>query len=333
MTRILFAILLVCLAPLAQARCVEKLDILPQVLSELRATAAQVPFHRGNLWQVQKGSVTSYIFGTMHLYDPRHQASLERLKPLIASSEQVLVEITQESAAEMKTLLGTNPGLYSITEGPSLMDRLGPDAWAKLTQRLEGRGIPPFMAAKLQPWFLGFSMMLPKCALEDLQAKRFGIDKNIEAAAKSLEKPVHSLDDIGDLLAYFSKDPLPQQVDEMRWSLMLDLPEDPTTSGITGFYFKEEAQMAWAYTMHYFDTLAATVPATDAAKLHGLTTELMEDLIIGRNQQWMETLVPQLARTPSFVAVGALHLPGEDGVLRLLEKEGFSLKRLQMKQP
>lgn len=333
MTRILFAIFLICLAPLAQARCVEKLDISPQVLTELRAKAAQAPFHRGNLWQVQKDGVTSYIFGTMHLYDPRHAASMERIEPLIAKSEQVLVEVTKESEAKMMTLLTSNPALYSITEGPSLMDRLGPEAWAKLVEKLQGRGTPPFMAAKLQPWFLGFSMMLPKCAMEDLKAKRFGIDKSIEATAVDLNKPVQSLDDVGDLLAYFAKDPLPKQVEDMRWGLMLDLPEDPTTSGITAFYFQEETQVAWVYTLHYFETLAATVPAKDAAKLQEFTTQLLDDLIIGRNQQWVETLAPELTQTPSFVAVGALHLPGEYGVLRMLEKAGFSVERLSLNQP
>ncbi|MGR1583079.1 TraB/GumN family protein [Thalassobius sp. S69A] len=333
MIRILFTLFLICLAPFAQARCLEKPDISPQTLTQLRAKAAQAPFHRGNLWQVQKDGVTSYVFGTMHLYDPRHETLLERLKPLIASTEQTLVEITNESQAEMKTLFGQNPALYSITEGPSLMDRLGPEAWAKLVEKLQGRGMPPFMAAKFKPWFLGFSMMLPKCALEDLKAKRFGIDKGIEATAKSLGKPMQSLDDVGTLLALFSKDPLPKQVEDMRWSLMLDLPEDPTTSGIIAFYFQEEAQVAWVYTLHYFETLGQTLLPEDADKLKAITTQLMDELLIGRNQQWMETLVPELSRTPSFVAVGALHLPGEYGVLRLLETQGFEVQPLAMKLP
>jgi hypothetical protein len=42
----------------------------------------------------------------------------------------------------------------------------------------------------------------------------------------------------------------------------------------------------------------------------------------------VERLRPRLAEGGAFVAVGALHLPGEEGILRLLERQGYRVTRL-----
>ncbi|WP_412565202.1 TraB/GumN family protein [Thalassobius sp. MITS945101] len=333
MIRIFLSLLLLCLANIAHALCDEAADLPDGVLQTLRAEAAQHPFHQGNLWQVEKAGVTSYLFGTMHLYDPRHAASMERLEPLIARSDQVVIEATRADEAVLQRELIGNPTRYLITEGDSLIDRLGPEAWNKLVPLVTKRGIPAFMAAKFQPWFLGFSMMMPECALSDLQAKRFGIDKSIEAEGEALGKPVSGLDDVMALIDVFSGDPLDEQVDEMRWSLLLDLPMDPSMKGLTAFYFAEETQLAWTYSLQEAAALSEDLAPADQDRLMGLVTEMLDDLITGRNHQWMARLRVELAQTPSFVAVGALHLPGQDGLLQLLQNDGFTVTRLSMDQP
>jgi uncharacterized protein YbaP (TraB family) len=268
----------------------------------------------------------------MHFHDPRHDASIKRVTPLITETDQVFLEISKDDETEMMRLFTSDPGVYSITKGPSLMERLGPEAWAKLTDRLRSRGIPPFLAAKYQPWFLGINLMMPECVIEDLKAKRFGIDRRLNLLAVEMNRPTRSLDDPKALLAYFAKDPLDQQVAQMRWSLLLDLPEDPTTSGIVNFYFQEETQMAWVYTMYHAEQSTRGLPQADAKRLSDILHEIMDDLIIGRNEAWVQKLVPELENTPSFVAVGALHLPGEKGVLQLLHEQGFSIQRLPLEQ-
>jgi uncharacterized protein YbaP (TraB family) len=42
-----------------------------------------------------------------------------------------------------------------------------------------------------------------------------------------------------------------------------------------------------------------------------------------------EALLPVFARGSTFVAVGALHMPGEEGILSLLERRGYTVTRLQ----
>ena len=54
------------------------------------------------------------------------------------------------------------------------------------------------------------------------------------------------------------------------------------------------------------------------------------ELIAGRNQRMVERVQPRLAEGRALIAVGALHLPDEVGVLRLLEKRGYTIKRMSL---
>ena len=49
-------------------------------------------------------------------------------------------------------------------------------------------------------------------------------------------------------------------------------------------------------------------------------------MIYNRNQAWAEKLPSIMKTAPTFVAVGALHLPGEKGVLNLLKKQGYTVE-------
>ena len=55
--------------------------------------------------------------------------------------------------------------------------------------------------------------------------------------------------------------------------------------------------------------------------------------ILARNRRMLDSLLPYLENNSVFVAVGALHLPGEDGLLGLLRKRGYELKPLDIPFP
>jgi hypothetical protein len=52
------------------------------------------------------------------------------------------------------------------------------------------------------------------------------------------------------------------------------------------------------------------------------------DLLTKRNQNWIPKIIAAAKKGSTFVAVGAMHLPGDDGVLRLLESEGYTVKAI-----
>ena len=51
-----------------------------------------------------------------------------------------------------------------------------------------------------------------------------------------------------------------------------------------------------------------------------------EALLTDRNARWMEVLPKQFKKGPQFVAVGALHLTGDDGLIHLLRAKGYTVE-------
>ena len=57
-----------------------------------------------------------------------------------------------------------------------------------------------------------------------------------------------------------------------------------------------------------------------------LAREFQRRLIVDRNQRMAERMEPWLKQGGAFIAVGALHLPGEQGLIRLLRQRGYSVR-------
>jgi len=72
-----------------------------------------------------------------------------------------LVEATLQDQTDMQTFMANNPDMMVIGDGPSLPEVLEEDTWAAISQAASDRGVPGFMAAKMQPWFFGCAYDIP----------------------------------------------------------------------------------------------------------------------------------------------------------------------------
>ncbi len=59
------------------------------------------------------------------------------------------------------------------------------------------------------------------------------------------------------------------------------------------------------------------------------TTEEEDAMIYQRNQTWAKKLPAIMQTAPTFIAVGALHLPGDKGVLNLLRNQGYTVEAVK----
>jgi uncharacterized protein YbaP (TraB family) len=86
---------------------------------------------------------------------------------------------------------------------------------------------------------------------------------------------------------------------------------------------KEIDQMVSIYKTQDIDALYQLISQSPEFKGHE------KELISGRNIKWMNTLLYEMKQQASFVAVGAGHLAGEQGVLNLLEKQGYQVEAVK----
>lgn len=322
--RLIVSILFLLLPLWAQAACTGtdlRAGLTPKDHSWIEARIAHTPFVEGNHWIAQRGSRKIHVIGTMHFNDPRMDAVFARLSPVLDDAEHLLLEITPDDEIALQKRLGASPELMFITEGPTLIDRLPAEDWAALSTLAQEHGLPAWMAAKMRPWFLGLSMSAPPC-LKFTQSKELGLDKRLQNAATATETPMSSLEDPMTIIQALNADPLEEQIRQMRLTLSLAGQGTDEYVTLTHSYFEEQSWQYLAQIERRFYQSEAFAP--EEAK--GLWAHSMDLVLVRRNRAW----IPVIEGTPGdrlVLAVGALHLPGETGVLNLLQQQGYRLTR------
>ncbi|MEM8655945.1 MAG: TraB/GumN family protein [Pseudomonadota bacterium] len=322
----ILSILVWLLPGMAFAACTGK-DLRPTLSAEAQAAiaaeTAALPYPEGNHWRATKGERTITLLGTMHLHDPRMVAIVDRLAPTLDNADLVLVEITAEEEAAMLGAIATDPSIAFLTDGPSLIDRVPPDIWAELAAAAQRRGVPPFMAAKYQPWFLSLTLALAPCAAADVQAGKPGLDKMVINAAEDAGVPVEGLETFREVLDVMAADPIEEQLRFLPLMVQMERTVDDATATTIATYFDEEHGALLAFS-RVFTREQIDFPPDE---FDALFDEMMGMLLDQRNLMWMER-IDRRDEDNILIAVGAAHLSGETGLLKQFEQRGFELERL-----
>ncbi|UWQ25782.1 TraB/GumN family protein [Leisingera aquaemixtae] len=290
-------------------------------LARLQARAAAAPFAEGNHWIARRGARTVHVIGTMHINDPRMEAITAKLAPVVREAGLLLMEASPAEKAAFEQKLGRTPSLMLITEGPTLIDRLPRQEWESLAAKARAHGIAPWMAAKMRPWFLALSMAVPPCVLRQPDVKN-GLDLRLAAAAEQAGVPIRSLEDPMSVIRMLDGDPLEEQVRQLRaYTALLGGGQDDFFT-MSEAYFDQQVLHALLLSEQAFLENGALT----RAEREEMWAEAMQQLLDQRNRAWIPVIEAAGAGT-LVVAAGALHLPGENGVLNLLQQQGYSLER------
>lgn len=288
----------------------------PARLDAIRAEAAKTPNGRGLLWRVEKPGVEpSFLFGTMHMTDPRVTALAPEAQRAFEAADRLVIETTDVlDEKRMVAALAANPELTMFTDGTTLSSLLSPEDAAVLAEGLEARGIPPSSVAKMKPWILASVVSMPACELSRKAQGLPMLDVKLARDAQAAGKPVEGLETAADQLNAMASLPLDFHMKGLVDTLKLgDRLEDVIETMIV-LYEKGETGLFWPL-------FRAEFPQSD----DGGYAAFEETMITRRNHAMAERALPILAEGDVFVAVGALHLPGEDGLVALLREHGFTV--------
>lgn len=317
------------LAAAARSECfgVNMFDEMPGERREsIIAAADAVPFARGNFWTASRAGRSITIVGTYHFDDPRHAPTLEALKPLIAESRVLLVEAGPQEEAALFRAMGRDPSLMFITEGPSLLERLPPETWARLRSALEERGIPGFLAAKFQPWYATMVLAVPACAMEMAAEQPEGLDGMLIAAAEAADVPVLALEPYDTLFTIFGGMSEAQEIDMVESSLAMEDRSSDYSVTLADAYFAGQSRLIW----ELMRAVSYELPGYTPEEVDAEMALLEEAMMVRRNRSWIPVIEANTQRGPVVAAFGALHLSGKDGVLNLLAQNGWTLAPLPL---
>ena len=290
----------------------------PADKARLADLVAPHAYPEGVLFRAEKAGSTVIVAGTIHIPDPRLQPMVERLEADVAAADVLILEASAEDEAGIQTLATRNPELFFITEGPTLIDLLSEEEWAAVTERLAEIGIPGFLAAKFQPWYLSMTLAIPKCALALVQSGEKGLDRQLEVIALEAGVPIATLDDTEAVLRIFADEPIEKQLDGLRIGLEMQADGDASTSTMIEGYFSGRVRETWEYGRLLLED-------SELANGAEMFDEINQALLLDRNQAWEPEIAKIVDGKNSVLAVGAAHLSGETGVLRALERAGFEI--------
>ncbi|MFW2541307.1 TraB/GumN family protein [Primorskyibacter sp. 2E107] len=326
MLRLFPALIALALATPLHAAC-EGQDLRATMTAEqsdrLAARLDGRPYPVGNHWLAEKAGERLHLIGTVHINDPRLSGPVARLRPLVEEAALLLLELPERDRAKMQNLLVTEPGLM-LLEGATLPELLPEDDWQRLAEATSARGIPGFMAAKFEPWYLSTILGLPPCLMVDIQEQN-GLDYQLEDAAQAAGTPTAALEPFDSAIRIFADTPREEQLHWLLASInQPDQGEDMLETLLTA-YAEEQHAASWLAPMVLMPPLdGMTQAAMDAEQ-----ADIEQSLLKNRNTAWIPVIEQALADTdgPVVAAFGAGHLSGEFGVLNLLAERGFTLTR------
>ena len=271
--------------------------------------SAPVELRHPALWEITgPDGAQGFLFGTVHALPDGLAWKTPAIDRAIEQSSTLMLEIVdpgdESSARAAFVRLGTTPGQ------PPLEQRVDPARREALRAALVRTRLQPAQFASLEDWAAALTLSFALEAKDGYNPDN-GADRALLAAAG--KRPVVGLETLEGQLGLF--DTLSAR--EQR-SLL-----DAVVAESAGDASENRLVKAWA---------EGDVAMLDAEAHSGMLADprLRETLLVARNRRWAEQIDAMLkAGKRPFVAVGAAHVAGIDGLPEMLTARGFKVKRVQ----
>jgi uncharacterized protein len=295
----------------------------PQKLAEVRARASGTRNGSGLLWKIEKSGIApSYLFGTMHVTDPKVTRMPDAAQAAFDGAGTVVIETIEIlDPAIAQAVLVSRPELTMFTDGTTLTSLLDEEETKLIEAELSRRDIPLALVSQMKPWMISGLVALPACEMARKARGVEFLDIKIAKTARAQGKELLGLESIGEQMAAMADLPIEFHIRGLIETIKLaDLMPDIMAT-MTDLYLKGE--------------IAQIMPLILAAGPQGAEQDIdgyaqfEERIVRMRNHVMAERAAPILDAGNAFIAVGALHLPGEEGVVALLQDAGYTVTQVR----
>lgn len=290
----------------------------PAKLARLRKEAAATPNGHGLLWKIEKpGLEPSWLYGTMHLTDPRVLKLAASAEAAYQAASKIIIETDEvlDPKGPLK-IMAESPELMMFTDGTTLEKIIPDDKIAAVKASLAERGISLNAVNRMRPWMLTSMLALPACEMERKKQGIAFLDVKLAEDARKNGKEIGGLETIRDQLGAMASLPSQFHIDGMIEMLALGPRMKDIFETMTVLYVQGDIGMIFP--------LMRSVSPDDTASGQKYA-EFEEKMISARNRTMAERAEPIIAKGNAFIAVGALHLPGEQGLVSLLKKQNYTV--------
>lgn len=269
---------------------------------------AAPPLQHGVLWEISKtGKVPSYLFGTIHSEDSRILELPRIVKRHLQYAESFSLEVLMDdNATQVFSTAMFLPPEHSLRE------LVTAEEFAQLVEVAKDYHLPQEKLDRLKPWAVMAVLNMPP------QKTGVFLDMVLLEEARKQGKRLYGLETVQEQLNVFESFNTADQLILLQETLenLDELPE--MFKLLHKLYLNRDLSGMFAFSEEQ---------AEDSEHPEVLKT-LNQRLINERNLRMLERMQPRLEEGNAFIAVGALHLAGQHGLLKLLEAQGYQVTSL-----
>ena len=260
------------------------------------------------LWKVSGNGLSkpSYIFGTMHMICANDIELSDSLRKAIQNVDEVYLELDMDDMMQMMMAMTK----MTMKGDTTLSDLLTKEEYEKLKNYFEKNSslIPFVMMERYKPLLIQ-AMIMEKAASCD---NMIIMENLVMQAAKSNKKDIKGLETFEYQLSIFDKIPYKLQAQQL-----VKLVDETNNGEDAGTEMKILTDAYRNQQLNKMDELTKADPSIGA---------FADILLYDRNANWTKKLQELMPKKSLVIAVGAGHLPGEKGVLKLLTEAGYKVE-------
>lgn len=263
------------------------------------------------VWKVSKDGNQLFVAGTIHVLSKTDYPLPTAFE---TAYQQAALVVLETDLQQMKSPQVQQKLLQTMVynDGRTLQQVLNRQTFAELEQYLAGRGIPAAAFQRFKPGLLALTLTMIE--LQRLGLGEVGVDAVYHAKALADRKQLGQLETVEQQLGFIASLGEGQE-DEMISHTLRDLKDLPAVM--------QSLKVSWR------GGDIRTLDQLSLAPLKSGFPALYDKLIVARNQAWIPQLEALLkTKEVELVLVGALHLAGDEGVLALLAKRGYTIQQL-----
>lgn len=265
------------------------------------------------LYVVRDDDSTMYLYGTVHVRPRGADWGNERVRAALTESEEIWTELLMNPQTDAETA-ALFMRLGRAEPGRPLSSWLTTEENASLNAVTTRLGLQQGALEGLKPWLAALQLTL----MPLLQAgydPNSGVDRSIDAFGDSAGKRMRALETAEQQLNFFAN--LSPEV--QREMLREAIAESENVAGMIG-----EMSAAWESG----DDRALRRAVIDDTREE--YPELYQLLFVDRNNAWMTELTREMEGSGvDFVAVGAGHIVGPDGLVAQFRARGYRVQRVR----
>lgn len=255
------------------------------------------------LWKVSKDNYKpSYLFGTIHIVPEKQFVVWPAVDSVFRACTKLVMEMDLDmSASEMLQAAKQ----MSLPEGKTLDAYVPKENYERIRayciDSLGWKKRKFSRYSRMKPFY--FSTMVLTAQLGKVK----GYEQYFSSQAKRVKMPVLGLETMQEQMKALDAISIEEQARAL---------DESVVSGRLEYF-----NMLELYLKRDLENLGALMAESDE-----MSDGFSDALLIKRNKNWVPLLQKWMSENSIFVAVGAGHLPGEDGLISLLRKEGYRVE-------